>query len=696
MLLNENKINIETSNDLEEKFFSIDNLGMIFDILRNKMYYNPILAICREYSCNARDAHREVETPEIPIQIHLPTNLEPYYKIKDFGPGISPDRMENIFIKYTASSKRNDNIQTGGFGLGSKTGFSYSDTFTITTNVNGKQYHYSCFIDETKIGKLSLMHEASTKEPNGTEIQIPVKDKNFTDFATQTEQACRHWDVKPIIKGGDISWKDNKIILEGNKWAMTERNYHQQAKAIIDGIEYPLEMNSLRQYADVKLIDACHGSLILFFGIGELSLSANREQVFLDEKTKKIIRQRLENITEEVKQKAINKINACDNLWQANLYYRKELKSFFHTLDFLGRLTWKEAPLTDQYIYTNCNVFYFRKGGSSRRFRSSDPDKIKRSTNKHLSFDETTELYLNDLPLKEPTLRHIKKAFDGNPGLMGVQVLSPNEKFTLQDLEASDLNLMAPKKLSSIAKASGRTYTPASSRLLVFKFNQTFYAFRQTSYASVEEDSNKKVLILLSRYSSLPADRHPYLKSKKHLSLGAIKSLTKRYPDYSFYGLDADTDQKRIDEDFSDMIDIEDFIKDIVLANNNLDYIKIKFANTNYHHISCRSSNFEKIKPFVNSNSLFIKRLELHQKLKEFQNMDADLLDLYENYNGEISLKELASFAKKHPEFDIAKINKEYEGRYPLLEHISYYDFEDAIEHIAQYINLIDLHTKEK
>src|SRR5579885_1217310 len=154
MRLNEVRPKVETSGELEEQFFSIEDQGMIFDILRNKMYSNPILAICREITSNARDAHREVKTPEVPVQITLPNHLEEYYKVKDFGPGISPDRMTNIFIKYTASTKRGDNVQTGGFGLGAKTPFAYSDSFSVVTVYNGIKYDYSCFIDETRVGKM--------------------------------------------------------------------------------------------------------------------------------------------------------------------------------------------------------------------------------------------------------------------------------------------------------------------------------------------------------------------------------------------------------------------------------------------------------------------------------------------------------------------------------------------------------------
>src|SRR5271157_2965693 len=112
MKLSDVKPYFESSGDLQEHFFSIQDQGMIFDILRSKMYSNPILAICREISSNARDAHREVGKADVPVEIHLPIGLEPEFKVKDFGPGISPDRMLNIFIKYTASTKRGDRKST--------------------------------------------------------------------------------------------------------------------------------------------------------------------------------------------------------------------------------------------------------------------------------------------------------------------------------------------------------------------------------------------------------------------------------------------------------------------------------------------------------------------------------------------------------------------------------------------------------
>jgi len=140
--------------------------GFIFDLLRSKIYSDPIGSICREVTCNARDSMREAGKANIPIEITLPTYLSPMLHIKDNGVGISPDRMENIFVKYASSTKRNDNTQTGAFGIGAKTPFAYSDTFSIVTNFNSIKYTYSAFIDETKVGKIALIDKIPTDDIN--------------------------------------------------------------------------------------------------------------------------------------------------------------------------------------------------------------------------------------------------------------------------------------------------------------------------------------------------------------------------------------------------------------------------------------------------------------------------------------------------------------------------------------------------
>lgn len=692
MKITEQRPNVESSGQLEEQFFSIQDQGMIFDILRNKMYSNPIAAICREISCNARDAHREVGTPDKPVEIYLPNSLEKYFKVKDFGPGISPDRMSNIFIKYTASTKRDDNTQTGGFGLGAKTPFAYSDTFNIVTNYNGTQYNYACIIDETKVGKLMSLHQSPTKEPNGTEILIPVKAVDFKTFADWTEISTRHWEVKPLIKGNQISYPAFNKILEGKNWAIaSSSSYNREAKIIVDGIEYPLDLATLKTYADSKLIDSSRGNLYLYFGIGELTLSANREQVFLDKMTKEKISKRLGEVITEIKTNVDAKIDSFPNLWEANIFYRQELNSAFSDLRFLGTLAWKGAVLHNGYISLECSVFSFTKGKYNRK-SGTDPNKLTRSNTRSLTFDAKSELYINDLPLKEPTPRHVKKAFELDDKLTSVQVICPSDKITLDFLNKSiHLDKMIPKLLSSITKASARAHTVATSRLLVFKFESATSSFKQVSYSSLDEDTNTKILCMLTK-DSYPNSRQVILKNNKIVSLHSIKSLVDKFTNVSLYGVDSSTPADRLEEDLSDFTDVDDFISEKVLDNKSINYTEIKFAINHNYDIDERMLSYEtQMRPIIEDpNSFFLKRLDLHNKLKTLNASDTGLLMIYESVNGEISKADLESFAKKNPDYDIKLVNKLYEDKYPLLRHISSYNYQTALKAVIQYINLID------
>lgn len=695
MQLNETRPNVEILGEMEEKFFSVSDLGMIFDILRNKLYSNPILAICREYSCNARDAHREVGKADLPIQITLPTFLEKYWKVKDWGPGISPDRMENIFIKYTASTKRNDNTQTGGFGIGSKTGFSYSDSFSIITIHNGIRYNYNCFIDPTKVGKLALSSQTYTDEPNGTEIIIPVQDKNFSDFINYTEQACRYWDIKPIIKGGELRFQEEKKILEGTGWAIAgSSDWARSAKVIVDGIEYPMSLDIMRQFADTKLIDAARGNFILYFGVGDLSLSANREQLFLDDKTKALLRSRMNTILSEVRQKVQDKVATFTNLWDANVYYRQDLKCGFSDISFLGKVEWQGVELYGGNMPINCTCFKFEKGTSRRRRmnKSADPNRLTRLNVRHLSYEEHSALYINDLPLRELSPRHVKKAFDDDPTLESVQVIVPNDTTTEAVLNTNiSLDKMLPKRMSSITKVSNRSTKSGAARLIISKFDAPSCSFRQTSYAALEEETNLKVLCLLTK-DQFDSTKRCILKNKDVLPSATIRSFINLYPGYSFYGLDAATPADRIEEDFSDCMDVDDFIEDQILNQKSTDYVAIRAARSMRSLVDSKLTTFSDQwkKHVTDPSSLLLQTLDLNQKVVKLGCSDKGMLDVYESLAGAIDNNKVVDYLKDHPDLDIETYNKELYKKYPLLAHFNVYSMDRVVPALAEYINLID------
>ena len=301
------------------------------------------------------------------------------------------------------------------------------------------------------------------------------------------------------------------------------------------------------------------------------------------------------------------------------------------------------------------------------------------------------------MSIKDPTPKHVKKAFDDDPTLQYMQVICPDDKQSEKDLNKEIfLDEMKPKRLSSISKATGRAYTAPASRLLVFKFDGSAGAFRQVSYDSMEEDANGKVLCLLNRksvgYNSSTFVRMPVLSSKKELDLTALRALMVRYPKISFYGVDQDTDKDRVEEEFGDFKKLDEFIDEKVLNNTSMNYVEIKFAQEHHYHVdNTMLKHLPKMQKLVEDpKSLFLTRLELHEKLRKMGGDDKGLLDIYESVKGFITDTDLKKFVKANPEWDIERINTEYTTKYPLLGALNIYQMDKVVDHLARYVNMVD------
>ena len=193
---------LKTNADFTSQDFTIGDVSVVIEILRNKMYRHKVRTLVQEYISNARDAMREINSQD-KIEVTIPTTFSPTFKVRDYGPGISPDRMYNVFIKYAASTKRDSNKQTGGFGIGAKSAWSYTESFTIVTFIDGIQRTYVAHIGANNNGRLDFLGESNTDEANGTEIQVPVSPSDIRDFRRAAQRAVYFWSDKerPIFKG---------------------------------------------------------------------------------------------------------------------------------------------------------------------------------------------------------------------------------------------------------------------------------------------------------------------------------------------------------------------------------------------------------------------------------------------------------------------------------------------------------------
>lgn len=304
---------------------NIEN-SIIFKILRSYIYTNPIAAICREILTNARDANIEAGHKDKPIEIELrrgDPNLTPdgtTLHIRDYGLGISPDRMYNIFIEYGASSKRDTNEQAGAFGLGAKTPFAYTDLFTIITvcDVSEKRYRftYSALIDSTKKGQITLLSKQTTTQPTGTTIVIPIKSGDIHKFTSCCFDVVALWFTRPILIGFESEFPKQDCVYKSERYSIYKKinAYCQHTTILIDEIPYLLD----EKYN--SLITDCH-NIVLPFKVGELSISANREQLHYDESTIALIKQRFADVKEDIKKQIAERFAAIPDYLGTCIYH---------------------------------------------------------------------------------------------------------------------------------------------------------------------------------------------------------------------------------------------------------------------------------------------------------------------------------------------------------------------------------------
>lgn len=333
------KRQVEASGDFENEYFGIGDMALVMDILRNKLYPEPIKALTREIVSNARDAHREANKPEVPVEVFLPSKLQPEFYIRDFGLGISPDRMVNVFIKYGCSTKRNDDQQTGGFGIGAKSPFAYMDSFgieSITPNAQGILFKrvYIAHIDETNKGKLSLVKTTRTKEPQGTKIIVPCNPSDIAEFARYIQVACQYWDVKPTILNSPQDtpfWREDlglSACPQENFWFNTDESGDNIA--LVDGIPYPLHtkaligqeqdsefQRSLTSQERALTRRALEQGLCLKFAVNEVAVAANREELDYKGNNKQLIYKRIKAALKRFKALLVEAIEQQPSLLDA-------------------------------------------------------------------------------------------------------------------------------------------------------------------------------------------------------------------------------------------------------------------------------------------------------------------------------------------------------------------------------------------
>ena len=297
-----------------EDQFKISANAQAFRILSSGLYSDKISAVLREIGCNAADAHTAQGTPNRPIEVKLPSKLDMSFHIKDWGPGLSHEEVTGLFTTYFSSNKSDDNDMTGAFGLGSKSPFSYTDSFAITTVKDSVQRSYTAHVGVTGAPVISLLDESPAADHwiHGTMVSFPVQPKDCAEFEKKAQEVYRWFDVKPNLIGGtaikdpefQLDAAGVKVGLIGDTSAQQRFTSDKVARVLMGNVAYPIRADRLEKVA--PLIGALLGAgAHICLPIGSVMPTAGREDLEYDESSRRVVTQALNETARAIGERLI-------------------------------------------------------------------------------------------------------------------------------------------------------------------------------------------------------------------------------------------------------------------------------------------------------------------------------------------------------------------------------------------------------
>ncbi len=386
------------SHDFDSVNCTIDaeDMRYVASLLRNN-YSNTRLAVVREISANALDANMEAGSTR-PIEVKVPTTLNPTFSVRDFGGGLSQEDVFGLYSKYGKSTKRESNNYIGAFGIGKFAPLSYGENFTCVSYNGGLKTSYNIFVNDDDDTKIVKLHEEPSSEPSGLCIEVAVADEDRSEFTDVVQKFFRFFSDEEMPKflgvEEDFIEPVNKV-LEGDsdEWFLLDGDqYHysyNRATILMGRVAYPLDRESINISSlidpnakdrhelerSIENVLSC-ANLYLRIPLGAVKLHHSRESLEYNKATQQVIFDHVIKLLSEVKEIAVKKLADSEDLWSAKQNYAKIINSMPYGIRnlFTDSFEWngvkissssfdRDWELQDELIITH----YYKEDNSDAR-----------------------------------------------------------------------------------------------------------------------------------------------------------------------------------------------------------------------------------------------------------------------------------------------------------------------------------------
>jgi hypothetical protein len=349
---------VQEEFDVEIEANAVAIYAQISGLAKDKVGY-----AIRELPTNAWDESRGN------FEVHLPTRLNPIFRVRDYGPGISPENMRNVYGKLYASTKRAGNEKVGGWGLGSKSPFAYllgpdgAGSFNVTSYHQGVMRAYVISLSDQGKIKVRVMAEMPSDEPSGLDVSYAVRRDDIDTFHNRASSILWSFNPRPrIFPEGAITWKEPVVETQGDNWikydGATVPFYGPHVR--MGCVMYPID---LRQIQNSGFLDQ-EDDLLFDAPIGSLKVTLSREELAYDETTKTTLTSLVKQYEDSFLNQLREKIGAAETMFEAAQIFEDETDTLGQTRQqrLRSAVNWNGRPILIHLSKDNCKMDMLPEG----------------------------------------------------------------------------------------------------------------------------------------------------------------------------------------------------------------------------------------------------------------------------------------------------------------------------------------------
>lgn len=299
------------------------------------LYSNRELAVTREYSTNAFDANKQKALDEgvaiPPIEVTLPSVMNPYFKVRDYGYGMTRDILAEVYTKFGTSTKRDSNHYNGMLGYGSKSAVAYSTQFTVVSIANGIKTVAVVTRKPDWSIVMKIASQTKTTEPSGTEITVPVH--NPDEFRQKAMDFYKFWMPGTVkVDGKTPEQAVGEKVSEGFYYS---KNWNQ-SYVVMGNVPYRIT-NPEALFRDTRM-EAFN--FVAYVDNGDVEFTPSREDLKYTDLTKNTLRGIVKGFVADIMAKAQKDIDSAKTHAEAYAQWKKWTddlgRHMFEDLTFKG------------------------------------------------------------------------------------------------------------------------------------------------------------------------------------------------------------------------------------------------------------------------------------------------------------------------------------------------------------------------